>query len=233
MPETQEIQKVEVNVPTPILDTINLSLSRLFKKNLAELVDDTNRAIERGIETDETARDADAVVGDARQAIRVITEIRLQYTRPIDEGKKSLMREVEALLRPLVDSSTILDNLVMERATRIREAEAEAKRKAEEEQRAVDEAARKEEERRRNISLAKGGDGDVKPVVPETVVAPVQQIGMRSTTRTKSIVDNDAIKQAVDSGVREIPGVHIYRVWTWDILDAKKVPEEYRRLIRG
>lgn len=233
MPETQEIQKVEVRVPTPILDTINSSLSSLFKKNLTELAADTNRAIERGVTTDETARDADTIVGDGLKAIRVINEIRLQYTRPIDEGKKALMREVEALLRPLVYSNTTLSGLVMERAAKIREAEAEAKRKVEEEQRATEAAARKEEERRKKISLAQGGNGNFKPVEVEAPVQPVSQIGMRSTTRTKSIVDNDAIKQAVDSGVREIPGVQIYQVWTWDILDAKEVPDEYRRLIRG
>jgi len=233
MPETQEIQKVEITLPTPILDVIDSSLARLFKKNLAELANDTNRAIERGVETDDTAREAEIIVQDARKAIRIVNEIRMEFTRPIDEGKRKLIREVAELLRPLVDANATLDNLVMERAARIREAEAEAKRKAEEEQRAADEAARKEEERRKNISLGKGGTGEVAPVVPEQVIAPVQQIGMRSTTRTKSIVDNNAIKQAVDSGVREIPGVQIYQVWTWDILDAKKVPDEYRRFIRG
>lgn len=234
MPENTEIQKkVEINLPTPILDVIDSSLARLFKKNLAELVDDTNRAIERGVKADETAREAEIIVQDSRKAIRIVTEIRMQFTRPIDEGKKRLIREVGDLLRPLVDANTTLDNLVMERATKIREAEEEARRKAEEEQRVAEEVARKEEERRRNISLAQGGDGTFKPVEVEKPIQPVSQIGMRSTTRTKSIPDRDAIRAAVDSGTREIPGVRIFQVWEFDVVDSKAVPDVYRKLIRG
>lgn len=233
MTETQIENQIEVRIPTPILDTINRSLSQLFKKNLAELTDDVNRAIERGVVTDETARDADSVVGDARKAVRVINEIRLQYTRPIDEGKKNLMREVERLLKPLVDSNTILDKLLMERAAEIKQKQEEARRKAEEEQRAAEEAKRKEEERRQNISLGKGGEGNYTPVEIETPIQPFEQIGMRSTTRTKSVVDKEAIESAVEQGVKEIAGVNIYQVWTFEITDAKAVPKEYRKLIRG
>lgn len=233
MPETTEIQKVEVKIPTPILDVIDSSLASLFKKNLVELADDANKAIERGVETDETAREAEIIVQDGRKTIRIVNEIRLEFTRPIDEGKKNLIREVGDLLRPLVDANTTLDKLVMERAARIREEEAEAKRKFEEEQRAADEAARKEEERRKNISLGKGGNGDFKPVEVEQPIQPVSQIGMRSTTRTKSIPDREAIKEAVDEGVREIPGVRIFQVWNFEIEDSKKVPKEYRYFIRG
>ena len=233
MPEITEIQKVEIRTITPILDTINATLMRVLKKNLEELADETNRAIEKGVKTDEYAADADTAIKRNFKAVKIVNEIRMQYTRPIDEGKKEIMQEVERILYPVTSSNKILDGLVMERVREIKAAEAEAQRKVEEEQRAAEEAARKEEERRRNISLAKGGDGNVKPVKAEVPIQPVAQIGMMSTTRTRSIPDKFAIAAAVERGVRKIPGVNIYQQWQFEILDSKKVPEEYRKVTRG
>ena len=242
MPETQEeshIEKlagteIEVKTPTPFLDACNKSLIKIFDKELPQIIDNQNRAIARGVATDDTARDGDGVCQEGRKAIRVVNEIRLYYTRPVDAWKTDFINDCRRELKPLVDSNKILDELLMERAAEIQAKQEEARRKAEEEKWAIEEAARKEEERRRNISLAKGGNGDVAPVVPEIPIQPYEQIGMRSTTRTKSIVDNCAIQQAVQhDGIREIPGVSIYQVWTFEVLDAKKVPKEYRRTIRG
>ena len=228
-----ETAQIEVRIPTPILDTINRTLSKLLHKNLAELTADTCQALERGVATDETARDADIVSEDSHKAVRTVQEIRLQYTRPIDEGKKNLMREVERLLRPLVEPLETLDKLRLERVAEIEAKKEEARRKAEAEQRAAEEAARKEEERRRNISLGKGGEGIFTPVEVSKPVQPIEQIGMRSTTRVASIPDNDAIENAINRGIRQIPGVHIYQVWKFDIVDSKKVPKEYRKLRRA
>jgi len=226
-------EKVEFSIPTPILDTINRSLADLFKKNLQEILDETNRSIELGVVTDSTAATAESAVQQARKAINVINEIRMQYTRPIDAGKKKLMDEVKFMLKPLADALGKLDAMVMDRARKIKEAEEKAQREAEEAQRRADEEARKEEERRRNISLAKGGNGDVAPVEAEKIITPVSQIGMRSTPRTRSIPDLEAIQKAVDDGVREILGVRIYPIWKFDVEDAKQVPKEYRRIVRG
>jgi len=213
----------------------------LFKRNLDELTRDVNRAIERGVATDETARDADGIVQDARKAIRVINEIRLQYTRPIDEGKKNLMREVERLLKPLSDSNKILDSLCMERTEEIRRKQEEARIQAEEQQRAAEEERQKEIVRREKLRLAADergcevGTDTIESRVPEVEVPvqPVEQIGMRVTTRTRSIPDIKAIEQAVDEGIREIAGVSIFQAWKFTVVDAKIVPEEYRRTIRG
>ena len=226
-------EKVEITIPTPILDTIDHSLANLFKKNLAEIVEETNRAIEIGVTTDETAASAESAVQQARKAVNVVNEVRMLYTRPIDAGKKKLMDEVKGMLKPLVDSSGKLDGMVLDRAREIRQAQEKAQREAEEAQRAADEAARKREEHNRNISLGKGGTGEVAPVEAETVITPVSQIGMRSTTRLRSIPDLEAIQKAVDEGIREIAGVRIFPVWKFDVEDAKVVPKEYRREIRG
>lgn len=226
-------EKVELSIPTPILDTINHSLAELFKKNLAEIVDETNRGIELGVTTDENAASAESAVQQARKTASVIEEIRKQYTRPIDAGKKNLMDEVKRMLKPLNDSLEILDGMVLDRARKIEAAKEKARREAEEAQRRAEEEARKREEWNRNISLSKGGNGEVKPVEPEQVITPVSQIGMRSTTRTRSIPDLEAIQKAVDEGVRQIIGVRIYPVWKFTVEDAKSVPKEYRRLVRG
>jgi hypothetical protein len=42
--------------------------------------------------------------------------------------------------------------------------------------------------------------------------------------------DKEKIQAAVDAGVREIPGVAIYPVWQFKVLDIKQVPEEYRKM---
>lgn len=233
MPELAVREKVELNIPTPILDAIDHSLSRSLKKDLAQIEQETNSAIERGVETDETAANADSAVQQARKAVRCINEVRLEYTRPIDAGKKRLMDEVKRMLSPLEQSCQKLDAMVLDRARRIRLAEEKARREAEETRRKAEEEARKEQERREKISLSKGGTGEVAPVEPEYIPQPVSQIGMRSVTRTKSIVDNDKIRHAVDEGIREIPGVRIYQKWTFDVQYAARVPEEYRRIIRG
>lgn len=232
-PVETEIQRVEISIPTPILDVIDRSLARLLKKNLNEIEVSTNAAIERGVQTDETARDAEAVVQEGKKAIKITKEVRLQFTRPIDEGKKKLMGEVEKLLSPLVAGNTKLDQMVLERAREIKRKEAQAQREYEEKQRAAEAKARAEEERREKISLAQGGDGNHRPVEVEPVTHPISVAGMRSTTRLRSIPDQEKIGQAVEDGIRDIPGVNIYQVWQFSVVEAKLVPKEYRRDVRG
>lgn len=218
---------IEVRIPTPILDTINKSLSELLRKNLSEITQEVNMAIEAGVKTDGTASQADRAVKDGRKAIKVVNEVRLTYTRPIDAGKKRLIDEVSRMLHPLEESTGKLDSMCMQRAAEIRAAELKAQREAEEAERKAREEAAKEEERRRNISLGKGGDGNVKPVEPEIPVTPTAQVGMRQATETRSIPDHDAILKAVaQDGVRKIPGVHIWCEWRFKVIDAKDVPED-------
>jgi len=225
-------EKVELRIVTPILDTLNHSLMELFKKNLDEVVDETNRAIELGVKTDETAATAESAFQQVNTTVKLGNEIRLHYTRPIDAGKKRLMKEVEDLLSPAVEAKDIIDGMLIKRKERIDAEKARIFREAEETQRTADEAARKEQERRENISLGMGGTGEVAPVVAEKIEPPISLVGMRSTTRTRSIPDHEAIQKAVDEGVREIAGVRIFQVWQFDVEDSKQVPENYRRLVR-
>lgn len=230
---TTELQKqtAEIMYATPIFDAINEAVVKTIKKDVAELTNDTNHHIGLGLETPETARDADAVVKDGRLAMKIVNDVRLLYTRPIDAGKKLLMDEVKAFLHPLTEANTKLDGMLLAKERERQRLEAEARREVEEQQRAAEEAARKETERRSNISLAKGGDGDVKPVEAEKFDQPITY-GPRAATQTRSIPDLEKIKAAVDSGVREIPGVKIYQVWEFTVDESKLVPEEYRKLSR-
>lgn len=224
---------VKVNIPTPVLNIIDKTLSAMLQKNLNELEGDTNKAIEAGVQTKETARHAESIVQNGRKAIKTVNEIRLNFTRPIDQAKKELMDEVEKLLRNLVESTAKLDGMVMQREAKLKAEEAERQRKAEEARLAAEEAARKKEERNRNISLGKGGDGEVKPVVAEQVTQPISTYKMHSTTKTRSIPDLVKIEAAVEGGTRKIAGVVIYQVWQFKVDNAKKVPPEYRKDIRA
>ena len=228
-----EIKKVEINIPTPVLDVIDRSLSLSLKKNLNEIAKETNAAIERGVKTDETLRDGNAIAETGNKAIKITNQVRMQFTRPIDEGKANLIAEVKKLLSPLATGNEILNQMVLSRKADIQRKINEKQREYEEKKRKAEAEARAREEHNKNISLSKGGDGNVKPVVPEVIEQPVSLAGLRSTVRTRSIPDQVKIEQAVKDGIREIPGVSIYQVWQFSVVEAKIVPKEYRRDVRG
>ncbi len=224
---------VKIEKTTPILDVINRSMTTFFRKNLTEINTDLNTRIEAGVGSDSLLRDANACVQDGRKAIKIVNEARLQFTRPIDQAKKDIMAEIESLLYPTVDAVQKLDGIVMAKAAEIRAAEAKARREHEEAQAAAALAAQKEEERRKKISEAQGGDGsNIKPVEVEQVAAPIVA-NMRNTVRIKRIKDPEKIQAAIDVGARSIPGVRIYQIWTFEITDASKIPDEYRKDARG
>ena len=58
------------------------------------------------------------------------------------------------------------------------------------------------------------------------------QVRGRGSLTTASItrrVSPDLIVEAIQKGIREIPGVRIYQVWTYVIEEVEKVPNEYRK----
>lgn len=87
--------------------------------------------------------------------------------------------------------------------------------------------------RRQKISLAKGGNGErVKPVEQ-----PTDTYKHRSTDTIRRIPDRERIQRVIDKSTEkmkiscplEIPGLLIYPVWKFDIIDAAAVPDEYRK----
>ena len=229
-----ETRTAEVTIVTPLLQVINPTLSKTLGKNLPELAAETNKSIERGIKSPVLARDAEAMVQNGRKAIKTVNDIRLMFTRPIDEGKKKLMKEVEDLLSPLQAANTRLNEMVLARLERLRAEEAKKQAEAEAAQREAEAKAKAEEERRRNISKAQGGTGEnVKPVEVEKIEQPISTLELSNTTRTRRIIDVVAIQSAIDNGTREIEGVKIYQVWTFDIEDSRKIPDKYRKTVRA
>lgn len=223
--------KVEISYAMPILEQINAVVVKEFEAGYQQIVDATNTAIELGVATTKTANDAETIRKQAKQVLKAGHEIRMMYTRPIDDGKKALKTEVDAFLQPLQDASDKLNQLVREEAGRKAAERRRLEEEAVAEQRRLNAETEKEEQRRINISQAKGGTGEnVKPVIPERVIAPTAHITMQSTTTVKRIIDNEAIRLAVEEdGVRSIPGVRIYPVWHFVIEIAKAVPQEYRK----
>ena len=223
--------KVEIKFALPILTQINKVVVKEFECGFQEVIDATNQAIERGVATTKTANDAETARKQAKQVLKAGHEIRMMYTRPIDEGKKTLKDEVDIFLKPLQDASDKLNQLVREEAGRKAAERRRLEEEAAQKQREANEKARKEEERRINISQAKGGTGEnVKPVIAEKVIAPTAHITMQSTTSVKRIIDRYKIGNAVAfDGVREIPGVRIYPVWHFEVEDAKAVPDIWRK----
>ena len=143
------------------------------------------------------------------------------------------MEEFKTATSGLSQLTETLKQMGIKREAEIRAAEAKRIAEAEEAQRIADEKARKQQEANEKNSRSHGGDGNVKTVEAEQVQVPVSTAGLRSTTRTKSIVDGVAIENAIEEGVRSIEGVRIYQVWDYEVTDAKKVPKKYRRMIRG
>lgn len=223
--------KVEIKFALPILTQINKVVVKEFECGFQEVIDATNQAIERGVATTKTANDAETARKQAKQVLKAGHEIRMMYTRPIDEGKKTLKDEVDTFLKPLQDASDKLNQIVREEAGRKAAERRRLEEEAAAEQRRLNAEAEKEEQRRINISQAMGGTGEnVKPVIPEKVIAPTAHITMQSTTSVKRIIDRDKIRFHIDNYcIREIPGVRIYPVWHFEVEDAKAVPDIWRK----
>ena len=226
-------QRVTLSFPTLITDCIGGHVSKVFEKSVEELTGNINEAIEKGVATDSTAASAESVAKQGLQVLKAAHNIRMEFTRPLDTAKTKCITQEREYLSQLQEATDKLNGMVIEEAARKEREKQRLLDEAEAENRRREEAARKEEERRIAISQAKGGTGEnVKPVVVETVVAPVAHITMRNTTRLKSRVDDDKIRAAIDRGVRDIPGVRIYPVWNFVVEVAKEVPKEYRKFTR-
>lgn len=75
-----------------------------------------------------------------------------------------------------------------------------------------------------------------KAQVEEILARPVQPVAVvmtsavpKATTAIRRIPDIAAIAAAVQKGVRSIPGVSIYQVWEFKVVEAQDVPDQYKR----
>ena len=133
---------------------------------------------------------------------------------------KLLEEKRKAYKAPLLEAGRELDRFFNEIAEPFKAADATYTKKVTDYHKA-EEAKRKEAEA-------------INKVVGEEVVEVAdQQKRVRAETGTLTFVPpaaKEKIQAAVDAGVREIPGVAIYPVWQFKVLDIKQVPEEYRKM---
>ena len=154
-------------------------------------------------------------------------------SKRIDTVRKTVLAEpkrftdtVNAMFKPIAGMcNEALAHLKRER-TLFNQAERD--KLAEEEAKAA-----KKAETAQKISIAKGGDGSyIKPVEQ-----PVDMLKVRSTDTRRRIPDRQAIQSAIDEVTKkvkikcplEIPGVSIYVVWKFDIIDSAGVPDEFKK----
>lgn len=221
-------QRVTLSFPTLITDCISSHVAKEFETNVSELAQSLNKGIERGVETSKTAADLESLVQQGRGVLKAGEAIRMEFTRPLDKAKTTCITQQREYLKRLQESTDKADMMCIEESDRIKEAEWKAQQDAIDEQNRLDEEARKKEERNRNISIGKGGTGDVKSVVAPVVQRPVSLASMRNTTKLKYRADAVKIREAIDKGVRKIPGIKIYPVWHYVIEDRSLVPQEYK-----
>lgn len=222
-------QRVTLTFPTLITDCIGSHVAKEYEASVEEVTALINKGIEAGVATSKTHADLESLVRQGRGILRAGDAIRKEFTKPLDQAKSKCIEQQRQYLGQLQLATDKADRLCVEEADRKESEKQRLIEEAEAENRRRETAAAAEEQRRINISRAKGGTGEnVKPVVAEPVVAPVAHITMRNTTRVKYRVDDQKIRDAIDRGVRDIPGVRIYPVWNFVIEDRKAVPKEYK-----
>jgi len=155
-----------------------------------------------------------------KQRIKRIEEIRLGYTKPLNESLKKINADFKGAMKPYEEMEQTLKRGIMS----FREIE-EAKRRAEEErlQKIAEEKARKEA-KKKHISVASVMENMPVPVVErqsnvmqsESGALKARKVWKHEIVDEKKvpkkywIIDETGIRFAVRNGEREIPGVRIY-----------------------
>lgn len=139
-------------------------------------------------------------------------------------GIASLDKDIEGARReckaPVLEAGRIIDQYFATLTEDLKTAKATYQRKIT--------AYHTEQERARREAEAIN-----KVVEAEVMEVPDQQKHVRAETGTVTFmaqVDKEKVQAAIDGGVRDIKGIHIYPVWTFKVLDLKQVPEEYRKV---
>ena len=203
-------------------------LPEKFTVDLAMLTDETNRQIELGADDILNAED---VRQEGFDCLKTADMIRLQFTSPAEQYKKLMIAKVRDLMKPLFDANVRLFDILKAKEQARRDEERRVQEEHDRKVREAAEAARKQTETNKAISKGMiGGDAShIKTVEPEAV--PMQiTYPTAKVTSASSRVDKDKIEAAIEKGVRSIPGVEIKQVWTFSVMKASDVPEEYRTL---
>jgi len=149
----------------------------------------------------DTAKHATNDVTIIRGTLRMLEEKRKAYKAPLLEAGRELDRYFNGIADPFQKADKTYSDKVI--------------------------AYHREVERQR-LEAVKINEA----VQAEVVEVPDQQKHVRAEAGTMAftwVADKDRIQAAIDSGAREIPGIHIYPVWQYKVLKLDQVPEEYKR----
>lgn len=160
------------------------------------------------IEGEEELADVAAMLGLVKEKLNALEKKRQAVVGPIKKEAKKIDDQCRPVRRKLEG---------LERSLKKLYSDFEMRKRAEQ-QRLLEEAAAEEEDE--EIEEEAG-----EALAPVADLKPTKMEGV--TTRT--IVDKDAIEAAVANGVREIPGVRIYPVWRFEVVDTKQVPDDYKK----
>jgi len=234
------------NTPDPDRDALYTRAGELVASagRVPEIVDD---------EMLSRAADLDRIL--AAQFKRV-DEHRKSITTKLDAAKKEIMdsyrptldritaarEQVKGRMVPYMMEKQRVEQerlrIEREEAERVRLAEAErleaeaAKLRAEQAKAAAagqaDEARRLREQSEALAAQSEATLEQAVAPVAERKAAPTRG-DLGGVSSLKMVVDRDKIQAAVDFGVREIAGVRVFAVWSFEIVDAALVPDSYKR----
>ena len=135
---------------------------------------------------------------------------------------RSTLKQVDAKRKwykaPLLEAGRVLDRLCEDVCEPWRQADREYTRKLTTYH--LSEEAKRKEAEAINVEV-----GEAVVDVPDEQKRV--RAGMGSVTFTPR-ANKEKIQAAVDAGVREIPGVAIYPVWMFKVLDLAQVPAQYK-----
>lgn len=195
-------------------------------KKIAEIKKDT-QAISLKVQklpkiTDEKmAVKATELLTQIKARYKRIEELRLSYTKPLNESLRRINADFKSALNPL-------EELERKVKTAIIDFRAEVERKRREEERRLQEEARKkaiEEAKKNKVSQKKAVENAVMPTIERQETTMQSKSGMvkaRMVTKFKVVdqnkvpdkywvIDESLIRQDVRNGLMKIDGVEIYQ----------------------
>lgn len=252
--EREETIEAEWTIPSVALAPRpeNDPVVKGFREQVERLLEYAKKAVVTDLRSAQDAAN-DAVM--ANTLWKALEQKRKEYKAPCLEAGEGVDKFFAKLKNPAKEADDILSGKVIawkkeedrkradiERLNRLAEEKAKLEREMAE-SKAREERERQEREQREAEELAARLHAPPPPPLPPPAPLPVAEAprplevpdeqkrvraeaGVLTPTR---IPDRDKIQAAIDNGVREIKGVYIYPVWTFKVLEAKDVPDEYKR----
>jgi ATP-dependent Clp protease ATP-binding subunit ClpA len=202
----------------------------------------------------DTAKRATNDIALIKDSLKLIESLRKGFKAPVIEKGKEIDRFFEVLAEPFNQADRAYTGKVLAynreeerkrqeaiRLQQLREEQARIEREqAERKEREEREKWEREQQEAREIAeaLNEPPPAPTPPPAPifveppKPVEIPDQQKRVRAEVGTVSftwVLDKDKVQSAINAGVRQIPGIHIYPVWEYKVEKLALVPEEYKK----